>query len=865
MEATEDYCVLTGYTSTQLLEAPLCGQLATLVCEDDRVRLAAEMKEIAAGSRLCARYRMRKKDGSLAWHLAYAAAVRTAEEGTLATFLVFDITAKPDAPVCTRGENGQDAPFDQASLRMLNVIVAEHDFETQIMSIPKQEGLSGLAKKDLKPMSRDEFIASGLIHPDSVAAYRAFLKRMESEDEATVIVRHRVAADTYHWLHLDSRVVAGEEGRPRRRVGLIRFIDDPLLGERGQDVHAQGSLAEGKTARAKPNRQGASGGFFHRARKPLVLLGFIFLVACLVIASIFVNYSNTLRREFYQMSIEGMNDYTVAQKAEVESSIHEIENTIAAMVVLAETPDVDPAGAAFSEYLAGWNEKQAFQIEYASLSQLEDVVLNPGALPSDAETIDRIRRGEGAISEVRYSERLQGYYYSIAEPVTHDGQVVGALRSIVNASDLLKTSQASSQVSLVNAALIKGDGALVLGSGQQAAGQESLYEVLLASGMPQHTVSAARDAIENDSTVATIMLGEREGRMFFLTAIRLNVNDWNIVNITEESGLAQHSDAVLGNTLVTGLLLVAISISAVFLVFFLFNRMSKKISYEANRYNILSEFTDTVLFEYFYKTDTLTLTPNARNIFFVRDLRKEHYIEQNTPLVDIHPDDYHLVKGLLQHPNASGEMNEIIYRAKVISGDYRWFSCQCRYVYEGPEVCTAVGKIVDIDVQKAYETRLIEQAQIDGLTQIYNKGAAEMKIEELLAQGQPGFLFIMDVNDFKFINDEYGHNTGDRVLAQVGLALKTIFRQTDLVGRTGGDEFIAYLSLSNDSALAQEKTRLVSAYMDKVALDFGVPISLSIGIARFPADGSTYEALFKVADTLMYEKKCQTKKKTRLG
>ncbi|MEG0477441.1 MAG: hypothetical protein RR572_07240, partial [Raoultibacter sp.] len=50
VEATEDYCTLTGYTDAQLLEAPLCGQLATLVFEDDRARLAAEMKEIAAGS-----------------------------------------------------------------------------------------------------------------------------------------------------------------------------------------------------------------------------------------------------------------------------------------------------------------------------------------------------------------------------------------------------------------------------------------------------------------------------------------------------------------------------------------------------------------------------------------------------------------------------------------------------------------------------------------------------------------------------------------------------------------------------------------------------------------------------------------------
>ncbi|MEG2368477.1 MAG: sensor domain-containing diguanylate cyclase, partial [Raoultibacter sp.] len=494
--------------------------------------------------------------------------------------------------------------------------------------------------------------------------------------------------------------------------------------------------------------------------------------------------------------------------------------------------------------------------------QLQAALSSSNALPSDKEMLERIQRGENIISEVRYSDRLQGYYYSVAEPIKKQGSVVGALRSIVVATDLLKTSQDSSQVSLASASLIKRDGTLLLTGEGTSSSQRSFYDILREMGMPDETVLSAREAVENDSTVSTMMLGERDSHMFFLTAIRLNYNDWNIVNITEESRLAEHSDAVLHNTFATGLVLVGISIGAALLVFFFFSRMSRKISYETDRYNILSEFTDTVLFEYSYKTDTLTLTPNARKIFFVTELSKERYLKEDVSLVTVHPDDYHLVKDLLEHPATSGEMREIIYRAQVLSGDYRWFSCQCRYVYEGLEVCTAVGKIVDIDEQKAYENRLVEQAQLDGLTNIYNKGAAELRIDAALAQGNPGFLFMMDVNDFKSINDEYGHAMGDRVLARVGRALTTVFRQTDSVGRTGGDEFIAYLFDTDNRAIAEEKARLVSEYMDKVSFELAVPISLSIGIAQFPAEGTTYKELFKTADARMYEKKNHMKKRS---
>ncbi|MEG2517667.1 MAG: sensor domain-containing diguanylate cyclase [Raoultibacter sp.] len=866
--SVDEYCALAGYSHAEIKKEPRCDRVRNLVLEDDLKRFDAEMQEIVEDKRTCIRYRIRKLDGSIAWQMAYAVTVIAADEGTVADMLVFDITAEAEG-IAEGSLGGASDDLRACALpRMLNVIVTEHDLQDQILSIPEQEGLCGLGRKSIKPMSSDEFIASGLLHPDSIAAYLAFLKKLEKEDTADTAVRYRVAAETYHWVHLDAYVVERSKGCVRRRIGLIRFIDGPPTDQACEECddesvsesvsHPFGNVLEKKSRfRQKPWQS-----FLH-ARKSLLPMAGIFLATCLVIIGVFLNYGVTLRHEFYQMSIEGMNDYTAAQKVEVEASIHEIKNTISAMVILAETPDIDPQGVAFSNYLAGWNEKQSFQVDYVSLDTLKDALSSTYSLPSDTATLERVQNGENIISEVRYSNRLKGYYYSIAEPIVKDGQVVGALRSVVNASDLLKTSQDSSQVKLLSASLIKGDGSLVLSDNGKPQAQGSFYDVMLGEGTPEKTVAAVQEIVENDSTVATTMLGERDGRMFFFTAIRLGYNDWNIVNITEESGLAEHSDEVLSKTFTTGVVLMAITVSAAFAVFFFFSRMRRKISYETDRYNVLSEFTDTVLFEYSYEKDTLTLTSNARKIFPLNDLRKEHYLEEDIPLVNIHPDDYHLVRNLLEYPVPSGEMKEIIYRAQVLSGDYRWFSCQCRYIYAGLEVCTAVGKIVDIDEQKAYENRLVEQAQIDALTKIYNKGAAELQIEKALIENTSGFLFMIDVDDFKFINDEYGHNTGDRVLAQVGKALTTVFRQSDPVGRTGGDEFIAYLSHADDLAVAEEKARLLSEYMDKVSIDLKVPIGLSIGIARFPSDGVTYKELFKAADKRMYEKKSRTKKRTR--
>ena len=194
-----------------------------------------------------------------------------------------------------------------------------------------------------------------------------------------------------------------------------------------------------------PRRPGA-----FSARALAILVSSILLVAA-VVAIVFDLYSMSLSDEFNKMSAEGMNDFTTAQKVEVEASIREVSSSLSTIRTLAEASDIDPEGAAFANFLAAWNERRSYQVTYASIESLKEG-LKTSAIPErDEHTLELLENGESIVSDVRKSHRLNGYYYSIAEPVVKEGHVVGVLRSIVDARGLVTSTQVKSQISFLAA------------------------------------------------------------------------------------------------------------------------------------------------------------------------------------------------------------------------------------------------------------------------------------------------------------------------------------------------------------------------------------------------------------------------------
>ncbi|MFC6519509.1 diguanylate cyclase [Undibacterium arcticum] len=154
--------------------------------------------------------------------------------------------------------------------------------------------------------------------------------------------------------------------------------------------------------------------------------------------------------------------------------------------------------------------------------------------------------------------------------------------------------------------------------------------------------------------------------------------------------------------------------------------------------------------------------------------------------------------------------------------------------------------------------------RIDKLTAVFNRESLLAQIRFLkrrpnqgpLEKTQFALLFI-DLDEFKGINDHYGHDAGDQFLITVAARLKTAVRTTDVVGRYGGDEFVVLLKdvgAVSDVTAAEEKIRsIVEAPM--TLQKHSVNVGVSIGWAMFPQDGRDADALMKVADSRMFDSK----------
>lgn len=149
---------------------------------------------------------------------------------------------------------------------------------------------------------------------------------------------------------------------------------------------------------------------------------------------------------------------------------------------------------------------------------------------------------------------------------------------------------------------------------------------------------------------------------------------------------------------------------------------------------------------------------------------------------------------------------------------------------------------------------LIQLSQIDPLTSVYNKETTQAFIEQKLKNKESAVFLILDVDAFKAVNDNYGHAVGDKVLAQLGKLFKNHFRQTDIVGRIGGDEFII---LIQDENIAESRIRSLLEKVNELKIEElqGFTLSISIGIAFAPSHGTTFIELYRHADHALYQTK----------
>jgi diguanylate cyclase (GGDEF)-like protein/PAS domain S-box-containing protein len=170
----------------------------------------------------------------------------------------------------------------------------------------------------------------------------------------------------------------------------------------------------------------------------------------------------------------------------------------------------------------------------------------------------------------------------------------------------------------------------------------------------------------------------------------------------------------------------------------------------------------------------------------------------------------------------------------------------------------------DITEKKRQETELLERVQSDPLTQAYNRNVLETvllkRLDESEIKGLSGCFAILDVDDFKQINDSHGHKAGDSILRLLAVRIKKELREYDLLIRTGGDEFLIYLhNISNKENAGRTIDRIMrkssGSYQLQDILDneaVCITVSYSIGISMLPEDGTAVDVLMAKADKALY-------------
>ncbi len=176
---------------------------------------------------------------------------------------------------------------------------------------------------------------------------------------------------------------------------------------------------------------------------------------------------------------------------------------------------------------------------------------------------------------------------------------------------------------------------------------------------------------------------------------------------------------------------------------------------------------------------------------------------------------------------------------------------------EDNEAMVLVGKISDVTVHKEIEHKLMIKANTDYLTRVSNREYSQDVIEKYLAKYEKDkllALFIIDIDNFKNINDFYGHLEGDNVLMKIGDILRDLSDEKDLIGRLGGDEFIVFIKDVPTVYSIYEKAEAICKQV-RESIDH---VTVSVGVSAFE-NIKTFQDLYKTADIALYQAKLRGK------
>lgn len=290
----------------------------------------------------------------------------------------------------------------------------------------------------------------------------------------------------------------------------------------------------------------------------------------------------------------------------------------------------------------------------------------------------------------------------------------------------------------------------------------------------------------------------------------------------------------------------------------LFNGMLDDVCMSEELHRTISEISDNMLFEWDFHKETMFVSENFLEKFDIdpteAQLANGKFLDKlmSEQEADAYKRD---ISTLLK--NKTGHSGE--YQMLTKNGTIVWFAVRALCVTDRlGEPLRVIGVVTDIDNEKKLELQLSERASYDFLSQLYNRSTFERELQSEIERSAHTKVCVMfiDVDDFKFINDRFGHSVGDEVIKYVSGCIKQRIQGSGFAGRFGGDEFVLCVTDSKqideiESLSLDLIDELYSGYHSELA-NVTINVKASIGIAFSPEHGDDGPKLIAAADEAMY-------------
>ncbi len=277
-------------------------------------------------------------------------------------------------------------------------------------------------------------------------------------------------------------------------------------------------------------------------------------------------------------------------------------------------------------------------------------------------------------------------------------------------------------------------------------------------------------------------------------------------------------------------------------------------------YKTVAALSESMFFEWTVKDKSLYVSDNFRDLF---DLDYENSNVVEGPFLDSLMSDVdgrHFLKDMQSLANDNREYVENEYQVKTKKNTEIWVSMKASAITSRTgEVTRIMGIVNDINNKKKSSLQLSQKASYDFLSQLYNRSTFIKELQKLLDMKRVNeryAVMFIDVDDFKFINDRYGHNVGDEVIKYVSDTIKDCVGEDGIAGRFGGDEFVLCVTSEEKVEAVDEFAmsiidHLYSGYNCETAKVI-LNVNASIGVSFTPDHGKRAEELIGAADEAMY-------------